>query len=118
MANPKTAGMPLVPPITEKNVEYENASPAERARHDYWKSFGYIPAQNCAKLKGRIIQISNGIQSIQTDSKEEGKRIIPQLGFTWIAGGEVGDYVELEYKVHMTKNVAMWTGRIIEKGRG
>lgn len=103
---------------TEKNLEYENATMEERARHDHWKMHGYIPAQQCAKLKGRITSIAHGIQNVETDSKEEGKRLIPCLGFTWIEGGEVGDYVELEYMVHLSKNTAMWTGKLVDKGRG
>ena len=117
MSNPKTVNF-NPSPIEERNLEYENATKEERERYLQWKMVGYIPAQNCPKLKGRIIKVAGGVQNVETDSKEEGKRIIPCLGFTWIEGGEVGDWVEMEYMVHVHKNVAMWTGRITEKGRG
>ena len=104
--------------MAEKNLEAENASPAEQQRNAFWEMHGYIKAQNCAKLRGRIISDRFGTQAVETDSKEEGKRIIHCLGLTYIQNGKVGDWVELEYRVHALKNVCMWVGRLIAKGNG
>ena len=102
--------------MIEKNLEAENASKEERERDHLWRIQGYVKAQNCPKLKGRIISDKFGVQAIETDSKEEGKRIIHCLGMTYLTGGQVGDKVELEYRVHALHNVHMWVGRLIEKG--
>jgi hypothetical protein len=105
--------------MIEKNLEYENASPEEKARHDEWKKRiamqGFIPAVNVPELKGRVMLNRNGVQVIETDSKEEGKRIIHALGFTYIEGANVGDHVRLSYQVHLHRNVAMWIGRLVRR---
>jgi hypothetical protein len=83
-----------------------------------FESQGFIKAVNCPSLRGRIITDRGGIQYVETDSKEEGKRLIPCLGKTRIAGGEIGDFVEMTYMVHKQEMMCMWTGKLIEKGRG
>ena len=101
--------------MIERNLEKENASPDELQRNAEWKLRGFINAVNCPKLKGRITRDMAGIQYVETDSKEDGKRLIPCLGFTRIEGGLVGDWVEMTYKVHQQKNMAMWIGRLVKR---
>ena len=103
--------------FVEKNTEADHATKEELLRQAQWEIQGWKPAINCPKLKGRIISVKMGVQAVETDSKENGKRILHCLGQTYLNGGEVGDWVEMEYKVHVMKNTCMWVGRITEKAR-
>lgn len=92
---------------------------------DTFESKGFMDAVNVPRLKGRIITFRNGIQYVETDSKEEGKRLIPCLEFTLIYRDEekkvpaqVGDWVEMVYMVHKEQLVCMWTGKIVREGNG
>lgn len=71
---------------------------------------GYTP--HGPRLKGRIVQDSAGIQSIKTESNEEGKAIICCLGITRINDGRIGDEVELTYMA--SRQNGMWFGRVVK----
>ena len=74
-------------------------------------NLAYIKVKKVPKLKGRIVKFDAGVQVVETDSKEEGKRFIHLAGIMAVPGAKVGDWIELEYKVHKNMNMMCWMGR-------
>ncbi len=102
----------------ERYLEAENATEEQKRIQEIVRQ-RMIEAEykttKVPKLKGRIINDSHGIQAIQTDSKEEGKKIIHALGFTRVPNAKVGDYVVCEYRVSIKRNMAMWICKKVDR---
>ncbi len=110
-------------PGREEQEQKDYQELVKKLMYESFESKGFIDAMNVPKLKGRIITFQNDIQYVETDSKEEGKRLIACLGFTLIfrdpetklEPAQVGDYVEMKYMVHKTQLTMMWTGTFVKK---
>lgn len=74
--------------------------------------------RDAPKLRGRITYHNpqRHLQVVETDSREEYKRVVHLIGPTYLKGAVVGNKVELTYKVEYNNGVpfGVWTGSRID----